>query len=334
MRALKKIIDYFRVIEWYDSKIPFMLCGFIFCVILADSGDVRDITIKFFLYFIYLAAFLSFSYLINDYSDMEADKLAGKKKVIFDVDKWLTTFVLIMLPVCGVVPLWIYLNFNMLYMGLSVIVYFLGAAYSISLFRFKERGFIGLLECSVAQRCIPLLIIPFLVDAYNIYFVLWIVISFIDGIRYLVIHQYVDRENDIKAGVRTFITEHKINAKKLLVTLFFLESAIFLFIFIKMFMINHYAVVFLVLYVIYEWIISIVVTKYMQVEWFCSFLAVPLEDLFNVFLLMIVLVYLDTVDLRFLILTVLGVLLTVRCFIGKTAFVKVFIESKLRRKRL
>lgn len=97
-------------------------------------------------------------------------------------------------------------------------------------------------------------------------------------------------------------------------------------------MINPYIIIFLALYVVYERIISIVVTKYMNVEWFCSFLAVPLEDLFNVFLLIIVLLYLDAVDIRFLLLTLLGVLLTVRCFIGKTAFVKVYIESKLRRK--
>lgn len=94
---MKKIIDYFRVIEWYDSKIPFMLCGYIFNTILVDDRDVWGISIKFFLYFIYLATFLSFSYLINDFSDMEADKKAGKKKVIFDVDKRVTTFVLILL---------------------------------------------------------------------------------------------------------------------------------------------------------------------------------------------------------------------------------------------
>lgn len=329
---MKKIIDYFRVIEWYDSKIPFMLCGYIFNTILVDDRDVWGISIKFFLYFIYLATFLSFSYLINDFSDMEADKKAGKKKVIFDVDKRVTTFVLILLPICGIVPLWIYLDFNMLFIGLTSIVYFGGAAYSIPLFRFKERGFIGLLECSAAQRCIPLLVIPFLVDSNNVYFALWIIISFIDGIRYLVIHQYIDRENDLKAGIRTFVLDYKINAKKLLVSLFVIESAFFLFIFYKLFMINHYIITFLVLYIIYERTISIVVTKYMKVEWFCSFLAVPFEDLFNVFLLMIVLLYLDMADLRFLFLTLLGVLLTVRCFIGKTAFVKVFIESKLRRR--
>lgn len=329
---MKKIIDYFRVLEWYDSKIPFMLCGFIFNVILVGDRDVWDISVKFILYFIYLVAFLSFSYLINDYSDMDADKKAGKKKVIFAVDKRLTIFVLVLLPICGIVPLWGYLKFNMFYIVLAIVVYFFGAAYSISLFRFKERGFIGLLECSVAQRCIPLLVIPFLVDSFNIYFVLWIVISFIDGIRYLVIHQYIDRENDLKSGIRTFILDYNVSAKKLLVTLFVIESAFFLFIFFKLFMINPYILVFFVLYVIYEIIISIVVTRYMRIDWFCSFLAVPLEDLFNVFLLMIVLVYLNMIDFRFLLLTVLGALLTIRSFIGKTAFVKVFIESKLRRR--
>ena len=329
---MKKVINYFRVIEWYDSKIPFMLCGFIFNTILAGDRDVWEISIKFFLYFIYLAAFLSFSYLINDYSDIEADRKAGKQKAIFDVDKRVTIIVLVLLPICGVLPLWIYLDYNMLYIGLSILVYFLGAAYSVPLFRFKERGFIGLLECSVAQRVVPLLIIPFLVDSKNIYFALWIVLSFIDGIRYLVIHQYIDRENDLKTGIRTFVLDYKINAKKLLVTLFIIESAFFLFIFYKLFMINHYIIAFLALYIVYESIIGIVVTKYMNVEWFCSFLAVPLEDLFNVFMLMIVLLYLDMTDLRFLVLTVLGVMLTVRVFIGKTAFVKVFIESKIRRK--
>ena len=329
---MKKIIDYFRVIEWYDSKIPFMLCGYVFNALLAESRSVWDVSVKFILYFIYLAAFLSFSYLINDFSDMEADKKAGKKKLIFDVDKRTTIIVLILLPICGIVPLCMHLSFNILYLVLTVVVYFFGAAYSIPLFRFKERGIIGLLECSVAQRCVPLLVIPFLVDSNNVYFIFWIVISFIDGIRYLVIHQYIDKENDLKAGIRTFVLDYQINAKKLLIALFVMESTFFLLIFFKLFMINPYIIIFLALYVIYERIISIVVTKYMNVEWFCSFLAVPLEDLFNVFLLIIVLLYLDAVDIRFFLLTLLGVLLTVRCFIGKTAFVKVYIESKLRRK--
>ena len=329
---MKKIIDYFRVIEWYDSKIPFMLCGYAFNTLLAEKKDVWDISVKFILYFIYLAAFLGFSYLINDFSDMEADQKAGKRKVIFDVDRKITMLVLILLPVCGIVPLWICLDYNMLYLGLTAFIYLLGAAYSIPLFRFKERGFAGLLECSIAQRCIPLLVIPFLVDSGNIYFVFWIVISFIDGIRYLVIHQYIDRENDLRTGVRTFVLDYEINAKKLLVVLFVIESAFFLLIFSRLFMIQPYIILFLVFYIVYERIISIVVTRYMDIEWFCSFLAVPLEDLFNVFLLMIVLLYLDAYDPRFLFLTFLGVLLTVRCFIGKTAFVKVYIESKLRRR--
>lgn len=330
---MKKTIDYFRVLEWYDSKIPFMLSAYIFNTLLAENMDVLDVSIKFILYFIYLAAFLSFSYLINDFSDMEADKKAGKKKLIFDVDKRITIAVLILLPICGIAPLWVYLDFNILYLLLTVIVYFLGAAYSIPVFRFKERGFIGLLECSIAQRCVPLLVIPFLVDSNNIYFLFWIVISFIDGIRYLVIHQYIDRENDIKVGIKTFVLDYKINAKKLLVALFIVESVFFLVIFFKLFMINPYIIVFLVLYIAYERIISIVVTKYMNIEWFCSFLAVPLEDLFNVFLLIIVSLYLDVIDLRFLFLTLFGALITVRCFIGKTAFVKVYIESKISRRR-
>lgn len=329
---MKKFLDYFRVIEWYDSKIPFMLCGYVFNTLLLKNLSVWDVSIKFILYFVYLSAFLSFSYLINDFSDIDADKKAGKNKVIFDVKKQTTIIVLSVLPIFGIVPLWIYLNFNYLYLILSFFVYFLGAAYSIPMFRFKERGIVGLIECSIAQRCIPLLVIPFLVEAKNIYFVFWIIISFIDGIRYLIIHQHIDKENDLKTGTKTFITEHKINTKKLLIALFAIESAFFLFVFFKLFIINPFVLGFLVLYIVYERIISIVVTKYMNVEWFCSFLAVPLEDLFNVFLLIIVLLYLDVIDIRFLFLTVLGVLLTVRCFIGKTAFIKVYIESKHRRK--
>ena len=74
---------------------------------MSESRSVWDVSVKFILYFIYLAAFLSFSYLINDFSDMEADKKAGKKKLIFDVDKRTTIIVLILLPICGIVPLWI-----------------------------------------------------------------------------------------------------------------------------------------------------------------------------------------------------------------------------------
>ena len=217
---MSRLLNYFRAVEWYDSKIPFMLSAYLFHVLLKGAWTVPDIYACFLLYFLYLASFLAFSYLINDFSDMETDRKAGKIKVIFGVDRRITAAILAALPIIGTVPLWSYLGFRSDFLLLTALIYFLGAAYSIQLFRFKEKGFAGLLECAIAQRCVPLLLVPFLVDAKSVYFVLWILVSLLDGIRYLVIHQYMDKENDLKTGVRTFVNERRIDERRLLKRLF------------------------------------------------------------------------------------------------------------------
>ena len=328
---MSRLLNYFRAVEWYDSKIPFMLSAYLFHVLLKGAWTVPDIYACFLLYFLYLASFLAFSYLINDFSDMETDRKAGKIKVIFGVDRRITAAILAALPIIGTVPLWSYLGFRSDFLLLTALIYFLGAAYSIQLFRFKEKGFAGLLECAIAQRCVPLLLVPFLVDAKSVYFVLWILVSLLDGIRYLVIHQYMDKENDLKTGVRTFVNERRIDERRLLKRLFWAECAFFAAVFVRLSLISPLALLFLPAYIVYEKIISIVVSDYMNADWFCSFLAVPLEDLFNVFLLMILSLYLTAADFRLIGLLFMGILLTLRCFLGKSAFVKVYLLSKMKR---
>ena len=146
--------------------------------------------------------------MINDFSDIEVDKSAGKEKVICSQSKAAVIGWLIGLFLGGCVPLLCYQRWDAALGVMLLLTYFLGYAYSMKPFRFKERGLIGLVECSVAQRCMPIGVIWMLIGGGRSIFLLFLLISFFMGLRYIFIHQLIDIENDRKSGVNTYAMCH------------------------------------------------------------------------------------------------------------------------------
>lgn len=204
MNILKRI---FRVSEWFGSKLPLQIA--VFLILAYNVGyDAKTIATKFVLFIAYSVTYFSISYLANDLSDIEDDKKAGKRNAFRDtsINVGIVAFVITTLLHFASVVL---ISMTWQFLVFSAVGYLFGIFYSFKPFRFKERGVVGLVVASFFQRNLQLFVIPFMFVVDWVPFVLINVASFVYGIRFILIHQYMDYENDKVSGTKTFVGKAK-----------------------------------------------------------------------------------------------------------------------------
>ena len=199
---------YLRVNDWYDSKVPFLLCYLLCSYFLCPKIDTVSFVLIFSVSFLFVFLFLAFGYLVNDYCDRESDKKVGKDKVIFTMSERAIRISFVLVIVGAAFPIWIYSGFSWFMLGTEILTFLSGMSYSMEPFRFKEKGVWGLLISSSAQRCMPLLVICQTMPINKGLLILFLILSFIIGLRYIFIHQVLDLENDRKSGVKTFVDKY------------------------------------------------------------------------------------------------------------------------------
>lgn len=275
-----QIVMMLRMKEWLFSKIPFMFVP-LFVHIFACGQYQGVASLGLCLqYFIFIVTFYGFGYAINDFSDKEIDRKVGKKNVMAEIGPVAGIAVLGVL-VMGCLPL-LAMHFSWEMAGIFAFVYFWGAAYSVRPFRFKERGAAGVLVSSLAQRAIPLL--PFLgVDsrAWKSIF-LWGLVGFLTGLRYILIHQYEDRENDKKSGTQTFVNSHNGNIAWMIGACLAGELLVILAVGIYAKLAVYW--VLLAVCLVQSLAAFYTVHSIYQKSYFASFICVPLEDFYNFYL--------------------------------------------------
>lgn len=284
MEILSKISGFLRIEEWITSKITMMIGVFMYILFL-DDVSVEEIYKKIIIYFLFVFFFLAISYIVNDLSDIEADKKAGKKKVIATIPLWWVWVILVLMFLAGNIPCIIFSGNRLICTALILIIYFFGISYSIPGIRFKERGIFGLIECSVAQRCLPLLVICCLTKLTKLQIIVlggWFVISFLDGFRYILIHQVIDRENDLKSGIHTYASSKAKNYENIIKVVFYLELFLLIIEMIPVILRCPVAcAAFGVVYVFMEFCIYKVLNVYAKKNWLLTFDSVPLEAFLN-----------------------------------------------------
>lgn len=281
---MKKCISYLRIGEWMNSKVTMML-GILSFFCLRNHTAAGRTAREFIAFLLFVSMFLSVSYVANDYSDLEADKKAGKIKVIAGMKRRTVWLSLIAMVLLGTVPALLVVKRKGLYLAVTAIVYLLGIGYSVPGIRFKERGGWGLLECSFAQRCMPLTILPVLEDISGsnlVFWWEWFLLSFLDGLRYILIHQIIDSENDRKSGIHTFVTDHVYRFRQVIQMSCMLEIALCAGILLPMW--KEYPVLVtaaVIIEAVFEYAIWKVLNVYAGKDWMVSFDAVPLEGFLN-----------------------------------------------------
>lgn len=330
---MNKILKYIRADEWVTSKLSFTLAILLFFIYL-NSIDLRTAIISFFVYFLYVSMFLAINYVANDFKDIDVDIKAGKKKIIANLSKSKVYLSLIIMFSLGNIPLLFLVKEKFKAFILIIISYFLGLAYSGLGFRFKEKGLWGLIECSFAQRSVVLLMLMFLFKMDFIsyfYLFLWIVFSFLDGLRYIIIHQIVDFDNDLKSGVKTYINQKSKNYRNIVKII-----SIFLCVFLLLLLskiikaCSFLMVASIIIYAIFEYAIYVVLNIYAKKDWLRNFDSLPLEGYINIVLPLILGIILSkTLGKEMIFLTIFIFCLCIKSFIIKVNLANIYFKSKI-----
>jgi 4-hydroxybenzoate polyprenyltransferase len=188
--------------QWYESKIPlFYIVGYTMFILHGLSAIALMNYIRLVLFSV---CFLAFGYALNDYCDRGADLRAGKPTAIANLPSGYAILLLIILLGLG----WLWLPFkNFRSIGLAALAYFFLAFYSLPPLRFKERGVFGLVAAAAAQRSLPAFLFFEAYQHWHADTLLFGLLYFFIGLRWIIGHQIWDFENDLKSGVITYTTQ-------------------------------------------------------------------------------------------------------------------------------
>lgn len=331
---MKNIISYLRIKEWLDSKVTFMM-GVLLFFYFCDGTRFEAITVsKIVAYFLYVSMFLAISYVANDFSDMEIDKKAGKEKIIAHMPRWGIWCTFILMAAVGNVPVLLFADDKRICAVMIITTYLLGLAYSIPGIRFKERGLWGLIECSFAQRCMPLLMIFALIKLEGPLATLlagWSILSFIDGLRYIIIHQVNDLENDVATGVHTYVAEKKGNYRKILLLLLGTEIIVTGILLAPLWKKEAIlTVLFVLLNAGLEYCIYAVIQKFAAKDIMLTYDSVPMEAFYNTLFPVLSGLCMVLLDIRWAVILIWIILTSVKSFMVKCRIVAVYIQSKMK----
>ena len=281
---VKKIVNYYRIKEWYSSKIPLAMAMLLYvCQNTAEVISKEQFVSHILFFFLFWTCFFAFNYLFNDYADLDKDKAAGKIKVIQSISPKITVLNLLLLFGISMTLCFIFFPNNLFVALIAFISYLLGMAYSAKGVRLKEKGAIGVIECSFAQRNMPVIMLLAMFDVDIVTFICWMCIVFSNGLRYILVHQLLDKANDEKVGIKTFVTQNKLPFKGLIVFFWLLEIMLIVVLF-RNYIITKIGLILVSIYVLICVLNSIFIKKVLGESYMFSFANLPLEDLYNVFM--------------------------------------------------
>ncbi|HOG06012.1 MAG TPA: UbiA family prenyltransferase [Bacteroidales bacterium] len=207
--------DFFKKLRiglWWNHIVPPIIATIYFVV--WQSNLLNPSFWLYLLFFITsVTGFAAFGYFLNDISDIETDRLAGKPNSAFRLSRTSMLFIGGGLFFIGSIP-WIWLPNSLSTTGLLVLLILCLIFYSFRPFRLKERGLPGLI-CDIHYgHILPVFI------ALNVFGILygvkWSVgflsglllylLLFAKGFRNILCHQLEDEQDDITSGIKTFAT--------------------------------------------------------------------------------------------------------------------------------
>jgi len=194
-----------RFAEWYDSKLPPYVGAVAYAVLIGNADDstrVGDLLALLALFVLYA----SFGHLVNDYADRDVDRTAGKARAFA---AWPAQWAIAAIGLAGFATVAVTLDrFDFATIALTLAALAVAALYSLPPARLKEKGIAGIVASALSQRALPPAIAFTALDAWDPAAVLFCAMSFVVGVRYILVHQLMDLGADGRGGVRTFATTH------------------------------------------------------------------------------------------------------------------------------
>ncbi len=211
----------FRAEDWWIGKAS-LLIGLVYLFTIYFQIPFEHFGIWACCSLITIIGFASLGYLVNDYFDLEKDKLANKKnfllhKSVFQQAVYFSiAFLLLFAP-------WYFLPYDFFTIALMLLQLLLYLLYSLPAIRLKERGLWGLITDALYAHSIPAIMaahtyalianepiaIPFIVLLFT-----W---QFCIGIRNILLHQLNDYNSDRISNTKTYIHLNTLNEPALLI---------------------------------------------------------------------------------------------------------------------
>ena len=175
----------------------------------------------------------SYGHIINDVYDIEVDRNAGKRNHMARFKPWQRFAFCALTLGLGFAPV-LFVSYSPTSLLLIAIEFLLPTIYSIPPIRLKGRGALGLVCDSLGAHMVPCLYVisvlahvagnPSLIHTTrSILFIsctaVWALTLGLIGI---LIHEFEDRENDLRSGIRTFATDVDFSVVRLPMTIFYI----------------------------------------------------------------------------------------------------------------
>jgi 4-hydroxybenzoate polyprenyltransferase len=199
---LKNLFKLIRIFEWADKLQLNFIAAFILIAFLPHPERYLVQVLILAIYMLFLG---SYGYVSNSYGDREQDVKVGKHLEVQFFSDWQLKMILTFFAIPSLlIPLY----FRDVRIGiLGIVTFLLITFYSLKPIRLKERGLYGIFTAALTQRTLPFLLFVFLVPIHNP-FIAWFLLGWLSliGIAVILPHQLFDYENDVKAGVETWVT--------------------------------------------------------------------------------------------------------------------------------
>jgi 4-hydroxybenzoate polyprenyltransferase/sulfatase maturation enzyme AslB (radical SAM superfamily) len=200
-----------RISDWWNYLVPFFL-GILYISAYIFTVDTGATFIYAGLFLIIIIGTASFGYLLNDFTDREDDRKAGKKNQSA-LHSSLTLLVILVFSLvlalsAGFLLPRFYQN-TILYFAL-LILFLIYSVNPLRLKRFPVTGIIidTLYNCTFMSLVIINTVYLSSTAGITIDDFVWFVIvlwTFMKGSRGILLHQLMDRSSDKKSGVKTFV---------------------------------------------------------------------------------------------------------------------------------
>ncbi|HEX7069430.1 MAG TPA: UbiA family prenyltransferase [Rhodothermales bacterium] len=224
--------DTIRVDAWWIFKIGPVL-AFAFAEVALHG--IQPVPALILVVSLMVSAFgiAAFGHVVNDAFDVAADARAGKANALGRRSPTRRALLTLALLGLGFLP-WTLIEVSTAAMVILATNAALLVAYAAPPLRLKERGFAGVIADAAYAHLLPVLFILALFDGAVLptpIGVAWYVgaagWALCFGVRGIVLHQTWDQENDLRAGVRTFVTDRGPTAARQLIHRFAYPGELF-----------------------------------------------------------------------------------------------------------
>jgi hypothetical protein len=254
-RPKPTLLETLRVADWWIKLAP--IAAAIFATAYQLEVSLLSLAPVLLLAWAALMPQAAYVALINDLTDRSEDLASGQRNGSLGRSPRAIALML----ACCIVPgllLAFYWRRDLALVGLYVAGWAAFAAYSLPPVRLKSREIWGAMADAAGAHLFPTLLGVLLVYRWQataidpVWFMAVAVWSFCYGLRGILWHQLIDRENDSKSGVRTFVQTHRVETLRLFAHLIFAVEIGALGCMLWLIS-NSLPIIFLALYLLVEW---------------------------------------------------------------------------------